>query len=215
MPKGSDPRKAKYQDWIRGPGKKRAAQPGKGGDPARTVYNPNYNPASTIGGKTGAWDIEPGKQYKAGGNILAREKRQTFDEKLAAGNRADDPRNWEFHYNRSAGQGRYSDTKGMTGAERKTQAIRSARGQANKAAKLSGQSLYDIRKLEYKTQGIKDESKQATSDAKAGRRFGSTKAAKGVQAQRQLASRKSGRVGRQRAGSVGVFDAPSRSRRLM
>lgn len=214
MPKGSDPRAPKYQSWIRGPGVKKRATGGKGGDPARTVYDPKYTPIAME--KTGIGDVKAGRQYEGGSNQLDREKYMSYDERLKQGSRADDPRNWEFHYKAPRKGRHYSPTKAMSARERKSQAYSSARSKAEKNARLTGESIYDIKKLEHKTQAIKDESKQAMADAKAGRRFGSSKTATAVSKQRQLAQRKAGRGGMRRAGSVGVFDAPvSRSRRMM
>lgn len=198
------------RDWVRGPGKVTRGR-GKDTGTSTTSYDMNYKPSASQ--KTGIGDVKAGRQYEGGSNQLDREKTLSYDEKLAAGSAADDPRNWQFHY--KAPGGRYSDTKGMTARERRDQAYSSARSKAEKNARLAGESLYDIKKLEHKTQAIKDESKQATADAKAGRRFGSSKTSTAVAAQRQLAMRKSGRGGMKRAGSVGVFDAPvNRSRRM-
>lgn len=200
MPKGGPPTKTRAQklkgDWLSGPGRVKKGRGGKGADPDRVVYDPSYTPGlGTAGesGKTAIGQKKPmkSKVYAAGSNVLTREKRLSYDQALKQGTRADDPRNWEFHY--KAPKGGFHETKGASAAENKAQAYSNARMRAKRDAKYAGKELYQVRKMEYDTETVKAETKQASANRKALGRFGSTRAAAGVEAQKQLANRRASR----------------------
>lgn len=200
----------------------KAATGGKGGDPARMVYDKNYNPSSSIQ-KKGDFDYKgatkKGEEFVAGANILDEkgktEKRKSFEEHMKSGGRANDPRNWEFHYKdpSAGGRKRWSQTKGMSGEERRAEAFKSARMSAQKKAKLTGKDIYEVQKIEYETTGIIQESDAARAKAKAiggAGRWGSTRVASNVAAAKMQSERKTSR-GRAQA-TTGVFDKKPKKR---
>lgn len=146
------------------------------------------------------------KKFVAGANILDAQgkstKRKGFSDYLkATGNRADDPRNWEFHY--KAPSSRYS-TRGKN--DRQVDNVASAKGRAMRTARKTGQSVYDVQKIEYQTAGIIQSTERSGAVAKAtGGGFGSTSVAANVAAQKQR-----GRRGR--GGGRGSFNAPTQTR---
>lgn len=160
--------------------------------------------------KTGAGEKGKVKTYAAGSNVLDREKRGTYDEQIAGGTRADDPRNWEFHYKPGYGGG----GKDSTRAERAARSRSRGMATAKRAAAQSGKQIYDIKKLEYETVGIQQKTAQSKLDRKAGGGSrGTSKAAQNVTAQKQMAERRRGRGSAQRG--AGPFDdtkTKSRSR---
>lgn len=183
---------------------------GKGRDSPRVVYDKYYNPGSAIAAKTyDAKKYKP-KTYIAGSNVLDREKRQTFDEAIK-GPRANDPRNWEFHYKGAGGNRHYSATKGMSADEKRNQAKDSALSRAKKDARTIGKDLYSTMKIEHDTKNIRAGTAQMTANSKAmGGRFGSTKAAKGVAAAKQLATRRTG--SKQDIRGTEAFSAPGQKK---
>lgn len=195
--------------WVRGPGTTTTVRRGKDTGQTSTRYQKNYRPFAskkTAVGKKG-FSSTKAKTYAAGSNILTREKRLTYDEQLAKGTRADDPRNWEFHYKEPR---RFNQpTKGMEVQERNQQASRQARMSAEKKAKWTGEDIYETRKIEYETQGIVGEARQTAKNAKALGRFGSTRVAGGVAAAKQASER---RMSRGRARTTGPFDPPTKQK---
>jgi hypothetical protein len=159
---------------------------------------------TAVGGK----DPLKAKTYAAGSNTLTREKRQSYDDYLATGSRADDPRNWEFHY-KAPSASRMGPTKGQSAEERTTNAYSSARQKAERMAKLAGKDVYQVKKTEYETETLKGETKQAAANRKAtsGGGFGSSRVAQSVVAQKQMANRKTGR-----AKASSPFEARTKNR---
>jgi hypothetical protein len=143
-------------------------------------------------GKKKNW-IPEGEKFVAGANVFGREKRKTYDELLAEGSRADDPRNWEFHYEAPDPNKVYGPTKGMTGDERRQQAFQLARQKAEKAARLTGEDVYETRKVEYEAAGIRAETAETKAKALASGQFGSTRVARNLAAEKILAGRQTGR----------------------
>jgi len=156
-----------------------------------------------------------GKKFVAGANVIDEatgkvSKRKEFSEYLKdTGNRADDPRNWEFHYKKG---GHVWGGKDMTASEKRSMGRSQRRSTAERKAKTEGAAVYDIQKMEYETQGIKQGTEESSAKRKAIRagRAGTTRVGRGVAAQRQAASRRSGRAS---ARSSSPFDAPSSKRR--
>jgi hypothetical protein len=149
------------------------------------------------------------KTYAAGSNALDREKRGKYKDSFKT--RADDPRNWEFHYDKkkSVGRGR-SGGKGADQNRQSESKFAGSKRYAERQAKRTGQDIYDIREIQYNTAGIKSDTKQAGVDAKAkgAGRFGSTKVAQNLQAQKNVATRRGG-------GGAGPFDAAKPKKRGM
>lgn len=143
----------------------------------------------------------------AGGNVLDAKgkkiKRLSFKEHIAqSGSRANDPRNWEFHYKAPKRKGTY--TRG------KNDQVRSYHGDAKRkaqsAAKRSGKEIYQVQEIEYNTQGITESSDTAVAASKAkGGGFGSTRVASNVALQKQKATRRG-----QAATSAFGADKPKR-----
>jgi hypothetical protein len=192
-------------NWITGPG---TEVKGRGKDTGQSTikYSSSFDPnkasqlqKSAVGQKKAM----KAKVYEAGSNILTREKRKTYDQLLKEGSRADDPRNWEFHYKAPKNTG-YSESKGASAAEKRTQAFSNAKMRAQRDAKWTGKDVYAVKKAEYETEGIKGQAKQTRLNTKAMGRFGSTKTAKDVAAQKQASARRGS--ARQRAGAS-AFEA--------
>jgi hypothetical protein len=158
------------------------------------MYAPALAKAKPIAEKTEGFDYKGGggKKVVAGGNILDAKgkkiKRKSFKEHLAStGSRADDPRNWEFHYKKPTRQGSY--TRGKND-EKRTYAG-DARQKAERLAKQSGKEIFEVQQIEYETQGITEQSETASARAKAkGGGYGSTRVASNVAAQKQKATRR-------------------------
>ena len=158
----------------------------------------------------------------AGSNTLDREERGTYKDTLKT--RADDPRNWEFHYS-EPGRQAAKNTKGeqVSAAGMTSRARGKAKSAATRAARLSGQSIYDVREIQFNTAGIKAGTAQASKDSKAAGvgRFGSTRTATNLAAQKSASNR---RGAAKTAGNVttaargkptGPFDAAKPKKRGM
>jgi hypothetical protein len=186
---------AKRDKWLHGKSTTTTTGRGKGRSTRTTTesQNPNWKPTQDT--KTGAGKFKKEK-FVAGANVLDESgkvgKTLTFEESLAAGSRADDPRNWEFYYDeKKVGSGYGKD---LTKAEKKSQARRSARGKAEREAKLVGKDVYETMRYEYQAKAVGAEAKAATAKSKASGRFGSTRVAKAVDTQQQMARRRTGRA---------------------
>lgn len=166
--------------------------------------------------KTKGFDYKGGrgdKKFVAGANVIDEatgkvSKRAGFSDYLkSTGNRADDPRNWEFHY--KAPKSAYS-TRGKD--DHRVDNRASARRAAESKARKTGKDVYAVQKIEYETQGIKRSTEESSAKRKAisGGRAGTTRAGRGVAAQQQLAARRSGRASA-RGGSP--FEAPQNRNR--
>lgn len=211
MPKGDERQQSEASKlrgtWITGPGKKVTTRGKDGG--SRIVYDRSFNPNAGIAKKTSGFDYKgtTAKKdvIKAGANVLDKEgkiaKRKSFEEHLAAAGRADDPRNWEFHYKAPSG-GNFGATKGMSSSERRSNAFSRAKSKAKGAARSSGKEVYEVQKIEYETQGIVEDTDRAPGIAKAkgAGAFGSTRVASNVAAQKMKSNRAQGRA-RSRAGA--------------
>jgi len=168
--------------------------------------------------KTEGFDYKGGRTeedpFKAGANILDKKgkvkERKGFSEYLkATGNRADDPRNWEFHY--KAPSSRYS-TRGKN--DRQVDNVAVARRRAETTARREGKAVFEVQQIEYETQGIIRGTEEASAKAKArggAGAFGSTSVAAGVAAQKSRGQRRSGRGGARRT-TPGPFDAAKQTR---
>lgn len=135
------------------------------------------------------------KVYAAGSNILTREnqgKKQSYDEALKAGTRADDPRNWEFHYKEAGGR-RMGNRGGGKGGDGKR--VDLGRLKAESMARKTGKDVYNVKKMEWGTAQTRGETSQATANRKAMGQRGTTRVAKNLAAQKQMATRKRGRAG--------------------
>jgi hypothetical protein len=204
------------------------------GRPARPASgrpgSKNYEPARAATGsfrkttrdrgytKTKGFDYKGGvdkdKPFVAGANILDAQgkstKRKSFSDYLkSTGNRADDPRNWEFHYKPSR-PGFETRRVGKDGRE--VSRAPENKGRAMKAARQTGKEVYETQKIEYETQGIIQGTDQAGAIAKAkrGGRFGSTKVAANVAAQKQRGRRRAGGGAAVQGG--GPFDAKAQTK---
>jgi len=232
--KGGPSRQQVRADQLRGsftsgPGRVKKATRGKGGDPERVVYDSNYDPSSAVA-KKGDFDYKGdtskgAEKFVAGANILDSKgketKRKSFDEHLKSGGRANDPRNWEFHYKdpgkRKGKDGKvyrrtWSQTKGMSAQEKKNEAYNSAQMRAKKNAKLTGKDIYEVQKIEYETQGIVQESDAARAKSKAiggAGAFGSTRVAANVAAAKMKSNRQTGRA---KARQGAAFAEPPKKR---
>jgi len=191
-------------EWARG--KQGRVKVGRGKSAEwRTTYG---KPGGTAK-KTGAGETKGRKTYAAGSNVLDRKKYGTYDESIAGGSRADDPRNWEFHYKEpKAGAVGTSRGKG----EGRTNPRTDARNKAQRAARESGKSVYEVKKIEWETAGIKQTTKQSREDSKAmGASRGTSRVGQNISAQKQMAERRRGRGSAQR-GSGPFDDAKTKSR---
>jgi hypothetical protein len=210
MPKGDD------RNTRGRPARPARGRPGsKNYEPARAATGSFLKPTTPRAKIKGTKDFSyKGKRtgadkFVAGANILDAkgkvEKRQGFSDYLkGTGNRADDPRNWEFHYKEPKRKGTY--TRG------KNDQVRSyagdARNKAKSAARRTGQSVYDVQKIEYETEGIKQDTRASGLKSKAmggAGAFGSTRVASNVVAQRQKASRRTGRGSAARGPTRGAI----------
>lgn len=210
MPKGDE----------RGDGRRgrpaRAAQGRRGSknyEPARLATG-DYRPGARTKPKgfkgTKGFDYKGGggEAFVAGANILDKKgkvkARQGFSEYLkATGNRADDPRNWEFHY--KAPGSRYS-TRGKN--DRQVDNVGVAKGQAMRKASREGKSIYEVQQIEYETAGIVAGTSRASAISKAkggSSAFGSTQVSSNVAAQKRSGRRRAG-------GGGGTFNAPTQTR---
>jgi len=159
---------------------------------------------NTTKSEKGAYKRE---KYVAGQNIVGRKKAQVEDSFLK---RADDPRNWEFHYKEDSyvSVGKQDDFN--SSADRSRAQNKARRSQAEKKAKSVGTELYDVMKIEFETKEIRSTIKDDRSKSLAGRkRAGTTRVGRGVAAQKQAGERRSGRA---TARASTPFDAPSKRR---
>ncbi len=138
------------------------------------------------------------KTVEAGANVAGQKKAPSFADSLKT--RADDPRNWEFYYADSAPpDDPWSPRKNM-GPRARAASDRRQLATAKKKAKEGGQSLYEVKKLEFETKNIiasteKSKAVHAASGAgrgKGGTAFGSTRVATSVAAQKSRARRGTG-----------------------
>lgn len=213
------------------PGSKRHSQ-GRRAQPASgRPGSKNYEPARPATGiykmkapkpksykKTKGFDYKGGrpddKPFKAGANILDKKgrvaARKNFSQYLkSTGNRADDPRNWEFHYKAPATA--YS-TRGKD--DHRVDNRAAARRTAEHKAKREGKAVYEVQQIEYQTQGVVQRSEEATAKSKAkggAGAFGSTRVASGLAAQKARGQRKAGRGGARRT-AASPFDAQTQNR---
>ncbi len=194
--------------WARGKGTRVTTGRGKG-QGSKMVYAGGTKVADKTGENAVDKYKPKAKTYASGSNKLDRAKRATFDESIA-GSRADDPRNWEFHF-KDPGKQVGKTTKGETvsAAGMTARARVGARSRAERDAKWTGQSVYDVRKIQYGTAGVVADTEQAGADAKAKGNFGSTKTAQNVAAQKMLSNRKASRG---RARTTNAFEAPATKR---
>lgn len=146
--------------------------------------------------KTGVGRKKPPKRktYAAGSNIYDRGnkgKAQSYEEALKGGTRADDPRNWEFHYKEAGGR-RMANRGGGKGGDGKR--VDLGRIKAESMAKKTGKDVYGIKKLEWETANITQKTRQSAADRKAigAGSTRSTRVAQGVAASRQMAARRRG-----------------------
>ena len=144
--------------------------------------------------------------YAAGSNVLDRAnkgKAISYDDALKQGTRADDPRNWEHYYKGS----KMVQKGGGKGGDSKT--VNQGRIDAEAKARNTGKDVYAVKKLQWETEQLKGQTKQATANRKAtsGGGFGSSRVAQNVAAQKQMATRKTGR-----AQSTSPFSAQPKSR---
>jgi hypothetical protein len=169
------------------------ARPGTGIYAVR-ASNPSYKGTKDFDYKG---KLKKGDKFVAGANILDAkgkvDKRKSFSDYLkSTGNRADDPRNWEFHYKAPS---QAFSTQGKN--DRRVDNRARARGRAEKSARREGKSVYEVQKIEYETQGIKQDTRATGLKAKAmggASAFGSTRVASNVAAQRQKGQRRQGRA---------------------
>jgi len=193
-------------EWARG--KESTVKVGRGkNSTTRKVYGKRGGVAE----KTGAGEKGRTKAYAAGSNVLDREKRGTYADAIAGGSRADDPRNWEFHYKEPA-KGAVGTSRGK--GEGRTNPRADARSKAQRAARETGQSVYDVKSIEYETAGIQQKTAQSKADRKAlgGGRAQTSRAAQNVTAQKQMAKRRAG--GGQAQRGSGPFDRPTNRSRV-
>ncbi len=199
-------RKGRPAQAARGrPGSKNyeRARPATGSFRARAA-----KPKSYEGTKGFDYKGKGAKKFVAGANVIDQAtgkvgKRKGFSDYLkATGNRADDPRNWEFHY--KAPGSRYS-TQGKN--DRQVDNVARARRSAETKARRTGKSVYDVQKIEYQTAGIVADTEAAGAKFKAmgGRGGRSTQVAANVAAQKR-------RGQRGRGGGAGSFNAPTQTR---
>ena len=147
--------------------------------------------------------------YAAGSNVLDRAnkgKAISYDDALKQGTRADDPRNWEHYYKGSKMVQQRVPGSGKGGDSR---IVNEGRLRAESEARRTGQDVYQVKKLQWETEQLKGQTKQATANRKAtsGGGFGSSRVAQNVAAQKQMATRKTGR-----AQSTSPFSAQPKSR---
>lgn len=183
---------------------------GKNRERVKVFNKKKFNLTSGAKKKTEGFDYKGkgAKKFVAGANVFDKEtgkvgKRKGFSDYLkATGNRADDPRNWEFHY-KAPGQ-RYS-TQGKN--DRQVDNVARARRSAETKARRTGKSVYDVQKIEYQTAGIVADTEASSAKFKAsgGGGFGSTQVAANVAAQKRKGARG-------RGGGAGSFNAPTQTR---
>lgn len=134
------------------------------------------------------------KTVEAGANVAGQKKAPSFQESLKT--RADDPRNWEFYYEDSAAKEDPWNPRSSMGKRSLEAADRRQLALAKKKAKEGGQSLYEVKKLEFETKNIIASTEKATAVHKASRpgpgTFGSTATARNLAAQKAKGRRRSG-----------------------
>jgi hypothetical protein len=169
----------------------------------RRTQDAEYMKKTAVGGKK----APEATVYAAGSNVLARPnkgKAISYDDALKKGTRADDPRNWEHYYKGSRMVQKWSGGKG---GDYKT--VNQGFIDAFNQARRTGQDVYDVKKLQWETEQIKGETKQAAANRKAtsGGGFRSSRVAQNVVAQKQMANRKTGR-----AKASSPFEARTKNR---
>jgi len=134
------------------------------------------------------------KTVEAGANVAGQKKTPSFAESLKT--RADDPRNWEFYFADSAAPDDPWSPKSSMGPKARAAADRKQLALAKSKAKEGGQSLYEVKKLEFETKNIIASTEKATAVHKASRpgpgTFGSTATARNLAAQKAKGRRRSG-----------------------
>lgn len=134
------------------------------------------------------------KTVQAGANVAGQAKAPSFEESLKT--RADDPRNWEFYFADSAAPDDPWNPRSSMGKRSLEAADRRQLALAKKKAKEGGQSLYDVKKMEFETKNIIADTEKATAVHKASRpgpgAFGSSAVARNVAAQKAKGRRRSG-----------------------
>jgi hypothetical protein len=174
----------------------RASWEKRGSSRSKAVATPDPVVAKKTGEHAQKKYAPKAKAYAAGSNALDREKRGKYKDSFKT--RADDPRNWEFHYNekKSIGRGR-TGGKGEPRRQGTESKHAGARRYAERQAKRTGQDIYDIREIQYDTASTKGQTKQMGKDSKAMGRaggFGSTRVAQGVEAAKQKSNRRTSRA---------------------
>lgn len=158
------------------------------------MYAPKLKAAAAVAEKTKGFSYKGESKEKvvAGGNILDAKgkkiERLSFKEHIAqSGSRANDPRNWEFHYKKPTRKGTY--TRGKN--DQKRSYAEDAKNRAKAKARQSGKEIYEVQQIEYETQGITEQSDTAVARSKAkGGGYGSTRVASNVALQKQRATRR-------------------------
>lgn len=206
--KGAERKRGDIHIWARGKKSSKTVGRGKG---ATTVTRyedeliPGWSPAklsdtvtSEMHSKEGWEKGKKGKVRVAGSNVYGAAKRGTYDESFRT--RGDDPRNWEFHYKDPGRKsGGWSGGKGgqnQSAAQATAQARMKARQHAERQARLTGEDVYSIRKIEWEAAGTRLSTKQSIADRKASGKFGSTRVARNVAAAKRRAGASTGRSGR-------------------
>jgi len=121
----------------------------------------------------------------------------SFDE------RAKDARNWEYHWEASAAKEDPWNPRSSMGKRSLALADERQRAEAERRARETGETQYQTDKIIANTDRFK---KAATQ----GKKQRSSRAARGVAAQRQMATRRSGKGSGQ---ATKLFDAPLRMRK--
>lgn len=226
--KGDDP--GLYQggmsDWAKGEIVTQRVRGEKGGWETRrgrqADFDRNFRPK--VAKKSGTAGIYQDRELPASGNILDMPKVLTFEESIAQGTRADDPRNWEFYYKEP------TSTMGIGGkdateSEKRSIMFQRARRRAEREAKLAGQEVFDTMRSEYETARIRNQmtiDRQMAAMKRGPGEFGSTRVARSVAAQkaragRQMVTEQAGRTtgaATAQAGAVGtpdIFSGPTRA----
>jgi hypothetical protein len=185
---------------------------GKNRERKKVFNKQKFNLSAGAKGKTKGFDYKGkgAKKFVAGANVIDQAtgkvaKRKGFSDFLkATGNRADDPRNWEFHY-KAPGQ-KYS-TQGKN--DRQVDNVAVARRRAESKARKTGRQVFEVQQIEYQTAGIVADTEASGAKAKAmGGGFGSTQVAGNVAAQKRRGQRGRGGGVAQR----GAFDAQTQTR---
>lgn len=209
--------------WAKGKATKKTRGRGKGAV-TYTSYEsdrPGWKPegtrksAESVGHGEKSWkktlkDVR-GKTYVAGGNILDREKALSYDEAIKAAGASADPRTWQFHY-KDPGEGGRNFGGGGKGEDNKALKRSNARRKAEKMARMAGDDVYQIRKLEWEAASTRAGTAQSARQRQSAEGFGSTRTARAVRAQKMRSSRMAGRSSRG-GRSTQVFETTGRQAR--